>query len=493
MNTQLTAPSHTYFRPTTASQRELLFRTAEETGNISYAASVAHTGRGTYYHWLDRFTESGYSALEQERSRAPHTFRIPPIAPAIVEEVKAAKRADRDAGYDTIANSVRKAHNWQPVVGPTKVRDILIEAKLVIPQSQPTPKLATPLACHAPQPDQTFNIDLCLVPVAHEAEQPLESVTVAAAAKREISSEPQPPAAPKEWPGQVFQDKGITYDQKMVTYVQKRAAKEQRKHRRRQKPTQRAILKAKEQELRCQRRRQRWARHETDQYWQGYRQARQTKNKAWKTLSRPEKRQNRAERRSQNAEWQQRRDDRRTEAKVCLQEDEAWRQARQSIRQERAQLDQTVLVSDWLSILAVVDNCTRRISQLPAFSAGPHVTSEMVVAELEPLLPPELRYMISDNGSQFTAGFFAALASRKGFIHVRIAPHRPCTNGIAERFVQTLKAWLEKHTWHNVEELKELLHEFYLFYNDRPHQGAELHGLSPNEYARRLLDDCSTC
>jgi len=37
-----------------------------------------------------------------------------------------------------------------------------------------------------------------------------------------------------------------------------------------------------------------------------------------------------------------------------------------------------------------------------------------------------------------------------------------------------------------------LLAEFITYYNDRPPQGAELDGLSPNEFARRLAD-CSTC
>jgi transposase len=84
MDTQLATPSYTSFRPTTASQRQLLFRTATETGNVSYAASIAHVGRGTYYYWRDRFDDGGYPALSQERSRAPHHFRIPLIAPAII-------------------------------------------------------------------------------------------------------------------------------------------------------------------------------------------------------------------------------------------------------------------------------------------------------------------------------------------------------------------------------------------------------------------------
>jgi putative transposase len=146
----------------------------------------------------------------------------------------------------------------------------------------------------------------------------------------------------------------------------------------------------------------------------------------------------------------------------------------------------------WLAILVIVDNCTRRCLGLPLFTAGAHVTSEMVVAALRHLLPTELQFLISDNGPQFKADAFAELARTANFIHVRIAPRRACTNGIAERFVQTLKDWLAQHAWTTPEELERLLVEFLAFYNDRPHQGTELNGLSPNEYACRLAN-YSTC
>ena len=77
-------------------------------------------------------------------------------------------------------------------------------------------------------------------------------------------------------------------------------------------------------------------------------------------------------------------------------------------------------------------------------------------------------------------------------MHVRIAPRRACTNGIAERMVRTLKEWLETHLWNSPEEMAALLAKFIEYYNDRPHQGAELDGLSPNEFAHRLAN-CSTC
>lgn len=78
------------------------------------------------------------------------------------------------------------------------------------------------------------------------------------------------------------------------------------------------------------------------------------------------------------------------------------------------------------------------------------------------------------------------MAHDHGFVHVVIAHHRPQSNGIAERFVRTLKAWLARRTWQTTAELAALLGQFRAEYNDRPHQGLGPPGLSPNEYADRL-------
>ena len=53
------------------------------------------------------------------------------------------------------------------------------------------------------------------------------------------------------------------------------------------------------------------------------------------------------------------------------------------------------------------------------------------------------------------------------------APHRPQTNGKAERFWRTLNEdLLEGTTFETVEELKEELALYLLYYNtERPHQG----------------------
>lgn len=120
------------------------------------------------------------------------------------------------------------------------------------------------------------------------------------------------------------------------------------------------------------------------------------------------------------------------------------------------------------------------------FVAGPRVTAEMVAEALRILLPPELLFLISDRGVHFKAHVFRDLMRSEEFIHVLIARHRPQSNGIAERFVRSLKEWLATKSWNNDDELAELLAEFILHYNDRPHQGLAIPGLSPNEFAGRI-------
>jgi len=110
----------------------------------------------------------------------------------------------------------------------------------------------------------------------------------------------------------------------------------------------------------------------------------------------------------------------------------------------------------------------------------------MVVEALRQLLPAELQFLISDRGPQFKADLMKQLACQSNFIHVMIARHRPQSNGIAERFVLTLKEWLADKSWQSDEELGVLLNQFQSEYNELPHQGLSIPGLSPNEFAKRL-------
>jgi hypothetical protein len=45
---------------------------------------------------------------------------------------------------------------------------------------------------------------------------------------------------------------------------------------------------------------------------------------------------------------------------------------------------------------------------------------------------------------------------------------------------------LATHSWTTAEELEALLAQFLAEYNDRPHQGLAIPGLSPNEFAKRI-------
>ena len=110
----------------------------------------------------------------------------------------------------------------------------------------------------------------------------------------------------------------------------------------------------------------------------------------------------------------------------------------------------------------------------------------MIVETRRVLLPEDLRFLISDRGIHFTAQVFQQLARDENFLYVVIARHRPQSTGIAERFVRTLKERLATHTWTTDQELLKLLEQFRLEFNDRPHQGIAIPGLSPNEFANRL-------
>jgi transposase len=181
--TSASPPEHVYFRPTTVGQRQRLFDVAEETGNVSEAARRAHVCRGTYYYWQSRYTSAGAAGLV-ERSRAPHHTRIPPVSDELRAEVLAYCQTHPGEGYRATANAIGKAHSWHKVIGATKVRDIVLAARETQPIStgsaaplvEPSPHVAE--AVHAPQPNQTMNIDLCVVPHTHDGTQDLMSVSV---------------------------------------------------------------------------------------------------------------------------------------------------------------------------------------------------------------------------------------------------------------------------------------------------------------------------
>ncbi len=198
MSEETRKPKRTYFRPTTAQQRRLLFETFEQAHDIDAACAVAHVARRTFFYWQRRFRAGGYAALEQELSRAPHRTRIPPTPEATAQEVIAYRQAHPRHGYRRIAAELKKAHDWQAVISPTQVRRILLKAGLVAAPAVPTPHGQGSPAVHAPEPEQTANIDLCVVPISHQADEPLAPISMKEAAEAAF-----PPCGPGERSGQL--------------------------------------------------------------------------------------------------------------------------------------------------------------------------------------------------------------------------------------------------------------------------------------------------
>lgn len=330
-------------------------------------------------------------------------------------------------------------------------------------------------------PGQALNVDLCFVPATHESEMKLPAVS--GSSGRLVVERPSETEEERQWPGQVFADENLDYEEAMLEFVKTSRSKSESKKEvettdsienasvRVQKQ---AILRE-EKDLRNQRRVTREQRKVEDAAWKTLRQERK------QPVTPPEL--TAQDRRANDEQWQAQRQQRRETLEQREQENSTWRQQRLSIRERLSQLP---IVTAWIAILVVTDNCTRQCLGLPLFIAGANVTAEMVVHALRVLLPPDLLFLISDRGVHFTANIFQELMRSEEFIHVLIARHRPQSNGIAERFVRSLKEWLKDKSWNNDEELALLLKQFLDEYNDRPHQGLSIPGLSPNEFANRI-------
>jgi transposase InsO family protein len=239
---------------------------------------------------------------------------------------------------------------------------------------------------------------------------------------------------------------------------------------------QKRALRAEEAHLRAQRRSIRQKRRQEDDTWRTMKQLYHTMSTTHDSAISEDKE---FVKNAQRALRQHRK-------RTCAQrhaEDRLWRHQRQSLRTRWTELP---VVTAWIAILVITDNCSRQCPGLPLFAAGPRVTAAAIVDALDALLPQELRFLITDRGSHFRAKVFQGLAQRHQFIHVMIARHRPQSNGIAERFVRTLKEWLFETSWNDDKELAKLLKQFLVEYNERPHRGLPIPGLSPNEFAHRL-------
>lgn len=320
------------------------------------------------------------------------------------------------------------------------------------------------------------------MPATHEAESKLPAVS--GSSGRLVVEQPTDEAAERQWPGRVFEDGSLDYEEAVLEFVAASSAQSSSSEVTETSETppgaslkaQKRALQQEEAQLRAERRAVRQQRAWEDAAWKELR-AERKQEKATQGAQPP------AERKAQAERWQAQRRQRQATLAQRQQENEQWRQKRHSLRERLSQLP---IVTVWIAILVITDNCTRQCLGLPLFVAGPKVTSEMIIEALRVLLPPELRFLITDRGTHFTANAFQAFVRSEAFIQVLIARHRPQSNGIAERFVRTLKEWLRDKSWEDDQELGVLLQQFLAEYNDRPHQGLPIPGLSPNEFAKRI-------
>jgi transposase InsO family protein len=318
------------------------------------------------------------------------------------------------------------------------------------------------------------------VPVSHETANKLPAVS--GSSGRLVVERSKEVEAEKQWPGRVFEQDQLEYREAMLAFVNASRAQAREEAKLKEENTtpdkaQKRALRHEEEQLRSERRQVRQKRQAEDAFWRilrkEHKQQEEMKTHVDKDM-----------RKAHIAHWYMLCQQRKQILAHRRQEDIVWSQQRLAIRQRWSTFS---IVSAWIAILVITDNCTRQCLGLPIFIAGARVTSEMVVMALQALLPPELLFLISDRGTHFTAKAFRELVGTEEFIHVLIARHRPQSNGIAERFVRTLKEWLKDKSWIDDTELSLLLDQFLAEYNNRPHQGLPIPGLSPNEFAGRIF------
>jgi transposase InsO family protein len=288
------------------------------------------------------------------------------------------------------------------------------------------------------------------VPASHATAEKLPAVS--GSSGRLVIEQPKDPAHERHWPGQVFADEKQDYTEAMLAFVA--ASQEQpraegsraRQHDSSAQPT----LKESKRALRQEETALRNARR-------AVRQQRRVEDAAWHVLKTEQRSQKNAAsdyapsaRKAQDSHWRALRRQRKETLTERKELDQTWKQERLAFHQHWSRLP---IVTAWIAILVITDNCTRQCLGLPLFVAGPRVTAEMIVEALSYLLPSDLLFLISDRGTHFTADAFQTLMRSEEFLHVLIARHRPQSNGIAERFVRSLKEWLHDKSWQSLGKM----------------------------------------
>ena len=227
----------------------------------------------------------------------------------------------------------------------------------------------------ADAPGQTLNIDLCFVPTSHETVTKLPAVS--GSSGRLVIEQIADPTQERHWPGQVFADESQDYAEAMLDFVaasrtwqclKVRATPRKKRHSRR-----RNAHCAEEAALQDERRDLRQRRQLEDAAWAALKGARKTQPTGAAKPSAPE-------RKAQDQQWRILRDQRRAAVIRRKEVAQEWKQKRLVLRQQWTELP---IVTAWIAILVITDNCSRQCLGLPLFVAGPRVTAELIVQTLK--------------------------------------------------------------------------------------------------------------
>jgi len=178
-----------------------------------------------------------------------------------------------------------------------------------------------------------------------------------------------------EYPGQVFADKDLDYVQAMLNFVQ--ASQEQAAavpgetvsgDEKASLKVQKQAVRQEEAQLRSERRDSRQQRQPEDAAWEQLK-AEHEKQQAELVEASPQERQ------AENDHWRALSRKRREARQRRTEEDQEWRQKRLNLRERWSQLP---IVTAWIAVLVIIDNCTRQCLGLPLFVVGQHVTAEPV-------------------------------------------------------------------------------------------------------------------
>lgn len=286
-----------------------------------------------------------------------------------------------------------------------------------------------------------------------------------------------------EWPGQVFADPELSFEAMIQQYIQNTQDRLVYHPRPSRSKNDNPSHWRKEWEGRDNRHKVLEQRRKEDAEWRTLRAAFIQANREHEKVPIGQKKRPRGSWEPILAVWIQRQEQRRIQLQERQGENEIWHQLNQAVRTE---FDQKTVERAWFSVLVITDNCTRQCLGLPMFRSGARVNAQEVVDALRTCLPPELQFLLSDQGTHFKNQLMAQLAKELAFEQVLIYRHRPQSNGIAERFVQTFKRWLRNSSWTAPEQLEILIATFIGEYNGRPHQGLAIPGLSPVEFEERF-------